>query len=143
MIPTLTIVKDNKTYAERLFQYITSLEVDGLHPPKIKFKRCTIIVFTDENASSPSLEPHYPQTGDLLFSGNGIDSIENVLNNLSANKSPGPDNIPNFILKLCSSMITPILQVILHKASMIIHFLLTGYQLTLYQFIGRVAEISI
>jgi len=62
-----------------------------------------------ENAFPTNMEPHYPQIEDLIFSINGI---ENVLNNLSLNKSPGPDNISNFILKLCSSIIAPILQVI-------------------------------
>ena len=34
------------------------------------------------------------------------------MNNLSINKSAGPDNIPNFILKLCSVDIAPVLCVI-------------------------------
>ena len=94
--------------------------------------------FTDKNASCPNLEPHHPQIRDLLFSANGI---ENVLNNLSLNKSPGPDDIPNFVLKLCSSMISPILPVVF-TPSLNDHILLilTGCQLTLYQFIRRVAE---
>jgi len=64
---------------------------------------------TDENAFPPNMESHYPQIEDLIFSINGI---KNVLNNLSLNKSHGPDNISNFVLKLCSSIIAPILKVI-------------------------------
>ena len=33
----------------------------------------------------------------------------NILNNLSTNKSARPDNIPNFILILCSVDISPVL----------------------------------
>ena len=65
--------------------------------------------FTDENILSPNLEPSFPLIGDLSFTAEGI---ENILNNLSTDKSPGPDNIPNFILKLSSSIIAPVLQVI-------------------------------
>ena len=51
----------------------------------------------------------FPLIGDLTFS---TLRIENVLNNLSTDKSPGPDCIPNFVLKLYSSNIAPIIQVI-------------------------------
>ena len=65
--------------------------------------------FTDENTLSPNLEPSFPLIGNLSFTAKGI---ENILNNLSTDKSPGPDNIPNFILKLSISIIAPVLQVI-------------------------------
>ena len=50
------------------------------------------IFFTDENTSVPNLEPSFPLISNLAFSTPGI---ENVLNNLSTNRSPGPDCIPN------------------------------------------------
>ena len=66
--------------------------------------------FTNERDPIPNLEPcSYPQIGSLQFSINGI---YNVLNKLSTNKSAGPDKIPNFILKLCSLDIAPVLCVI-------------------------------
>ena len=68
-----------------------------------------ITFFTDKNTSVPNLEPSFPLISNLTFSTPGI---ENVLNNLSINKSPGPDCILNFVLKLCSSNIAPIFQVI-------------------------------
>ena len=58
---------------------------------------------------SPNLEPSFSLIGNLSFTAEGI---ENISNNLSTDKSPGLDNIPNFILKLSSSIIALVLQVI-------------------------------
>ena len=73
--------------------------------------------------------------GDLSFSTRGI---ENVLNNLSTSTSTGPDCIPHFILKLCSSIIVPVLQVIftqsLNDQTLPIDWL------ALYQFTRKVTE---
>ena len=80
--------------------------------PKGKLKLLMIIfyIFTDENEPipNPDFNP-YPQIGKLYFS---IDGITNILNNVPVSKSAGPDNVPNFILKLCSAVIAPVLQVI-------------------------------
>ena len=96
------------------FSSITSLEVDGqcITSPQEKAETLNnqfFTFFTDENTSFSNLETTFPLIGSLSFSTKGI---ENVLNNLSTNKSPGPDCIPNFVLKLCSSIIAPVLQVI-------------------------------
>ena len=40
------------------------------------------------------------------------EGITNLLQDLDANKSPGPDGIPAAVLKACASEIAPILQVI-------------------------------
>ena len=93
--------------------------------------------FTDENTLSPNLEPSFPLIGDLSFTAKGI---ENILNNLSTDKSPGPDNIPNFILKLSSSIIAPFLQNFLLKVLMIKNFLMIGCLLTSYQFTRKATK---
>ena len=65
----------------------------------------------DENASS--LNFHIPPTIadddfdlDLPFT---IEEIQNAINNLASNKSPGPDGIPSEFLKYTSHEITPLL----------------------------------
>ena len=81
------------------FSSITSLEIDGhITSPQEKAETLNnhfFTFFTDENTLFSNLETTFPLIGRLSFSTKGI---ENVLNNLSTNKSPGPDCIPNFVL---------------------------------------------
>ena len=66
--------------------------------------------FIDEDHHVPTLESNpFPNNEDLYFSTHGISCI---LKNLQANKTPGPDEIPTYILKLCNEEIVPILQII-------------------------------
>ena len=67
-------------------------------------------VFTKENNDIPIMNSEtYPAMNNIVFSINGIQSL---LKNLKPRKAAGPDSIPTWILKLCSTQIAPILQVI-------------------------------
>jgi len=92
----LIIVWSLIKYQWKDFSNLTSLEVDGqcVTSPLDKTKALNqfFTFFTDENTSFPNLEPSFPAIENLSFSTKGIESI---LNNLSTDKSPGLDCIPN------------------------------------------------
>ena len=84
-------------HQQKDFSYITSLKVNEhcVTSPLDKAETLNnqfFTFFTDKNTSVPNLEPSFPLISNLAFSTPGI---ENVLNNLSTNRSPGPDCIPN------------------------------------------------
>jgi len=97
--------------------------------------------FTDESEPIPNPNiDHYPQIGELYFS---IVGIINILNKIHISKSAGPDNVPNFIMKLGSSVIAPVLQYyksLSHRALQIKFFLLIGFLLILCQYLKKVLE---
>lgn len=103
------------------YSSIVSLNVNGkcITDPQDKAEALNdqfFTFFTDENDSIPNPDfIHYPQIGDLYFSTEGI---TNLMNKLPIYKSAGPDNIPNFILKVCSTVIAPVLQVIFTQSLM-------------------------
>jgi len=55
----------------------------------------------------------FSEIDNINFTTNGIKFI---LENFDPNKSAGPDNIPNHILKLCATEISPILQLIFSQS---------------------------
>ena len=67
-------------------------------------------VFTWENNHIPSISfPKYPNMVKIDFTTQGIMKLLHVL---KSGKSPGPDNIPTWILIECAFHIAPVLQVI-------------------------------
>ena len=67
-------------------------------------------VFTKENNNIPIMNSRpYPPMNNIVFSINGI---QRLLQNLKPGKAAGLDSISTWILKLCSTQIAPILQII-------------------------------
>ena len=85
-------------------------------------------VFTNEDLTNlPQAAVHsHISVPNISFSTEGI---TNLLKDLDANKSPGPDGIPAAVLKACVSEIAPILQVIFTQSLTIqTVYLMTGSQ---------------
>ena len=67
-------------------------------------------VFTNEDLSSvPSPTSSFPIMPNISLN---VEGIYKLLNDLDVDKAPGPDKIPNRILKYCATEIAQILQVI-------------------------------
>ena len=84
----------------------------GLQPVKSKDKADILnhqfySVFTDEDLSSiPSPTNSFPIMPTVSLN---VEGIYRLLNDLDVNKAPGPDKIPNRILKYCATEIAQIL----------------------------------
>ena len=71
-------------------------------------------MFTDEDLSSiPSPTNSFPIMPTISLN---VEGIYRLLNDLDVNKAPGPDKIPNRILKYCATEIAQILQVIFNQS---------------------------
>ena len=71
-------------------------------------------MFTDEDLSSiPSPISSFPIMPTISLN---VEGIYRLLNDLDVNKAPGPDKIPNRILKYCATEIAQILQVIFNQS---------------------------
>ena len=117
------------TVSKRFWKYIKSLRkdhvgvppltTDGVTTSKSKDKADILnhqfySVFTDEDLSSiPSPTNSFPIMPTISLN---VEGIYRLLNDLDVNKAPGPDKIPNRILKYCATEIAQILQVIFNQS---------------------------
>ena len=72
----------------------------------------SVFTLEDENLLPPS-KPSYPPCPSITVHPAGIAEL---LKNLQAHKTPGPDSISNLVLKNCSDSIAPLLTLVFQRS---------------------------
>lgn len=88
----------------------STLYSDSISKAKILLNQFQSVFTRNDGSPPPQMKGQpYPSLNELLISENGVAKL---LRNLNPSKAPGPDNIPNTVLKICADSIAPSLTLI-------------------------------